>query len=333
MGTVWSLSIQEKLPMSLNSDFSQLLLFDDEPIDSILYGSSSNGPTSANAFVDTRPVVDEIVTAICSENLPRALALMQWLLRSDLPVSVKDCTIFMGVFYQLVPDNPWPVLGDEAIEYQSVLDEIILLAERFDSLILLSAAETHRYRLYEGCGEFAKARKLIAKMRERSEKPSSTASLINNYGYEYLLEGNYAKARPYFIESLQLFEQLGNEGEVANAQANLLTCEFELAKDPATETLLPTLIAAHSRLSESGDWRVRKTMRILAARAEAQERILVAVAWARRAVKASLNVETLLQLEDKKYLKRLCRKLKRRKRLAMAYTRDSDQGTKSGSSR
>ena len=71
--------------MSLDSDLSQSLLFDDEPIDSILYGSPSNGPTSANAFVDTLPVVDEIVSAIYSENLPRALALMQWLLRSDFP--------------------------------------------------------------------------------------------------------------------------------------------------------------------------------------------------------------------------------------------------------
>jgi len=222
------------------------------------------------------------------------------------------------VFGRLVPDNPKPVVSDEILEYQSVLEGIIVLAEKFESKLLLFATERLCYRWYEGCGKFARARKLIAKMQERSEKPSGTASLINNYGYEYLLEGNYAKALPYFIQSLQLFEQLGDEDEVSNARANLLTCEFELRADHETEALLPDLIAAHSRLSENGDWRVRKTMRILAARAEAQERILVAVAWARRAVKASLDVKTQLHLDDKKYLKSLCRKLKRRKLLTNA---------------
>jgi hypothetical protein len=304
--------------MSLESGLcAQYLLFDDEPIESILYDCPSNGASSANAFVDTEQVLEEIGNALCGDNMPRALEITRWLFRSDLPVSEKACVVLASMFKQLVPNYPRPVIPELVIEYQSLLDELVTLAQAFDSSILINATETICYRFYEGCGEFDRARDQIALMRDRSEKPFTTAQLINNYGYEYLLEQDFARARKYFVESLHMFEQLQDENEIANAQANLLTCEFELCTDLEKESLVPTLIHAHTRLYEDDDWRVRKTMRILAARAESQERMLVAVAWARRAVNATIAVKTHLHQDDKKNLQRLYRKLRRRRRLQM----------------
>ena len=313
--------------MSLDSElFAQYLLFDDEPIESILYDCPANGASSANAFVDTEPVLEEIGNALYADNLPRAFEITQWLFRSDLPVSEKACVVLASMYKQLVPNYPRPVIPELVIEYQPLLEELAVLAQAFGSSLLIHATETICYRFYEGCGDFARARDKIALMRDRSEKPFTTAQLINNYGYEYLLEGNFSLARPYFVESLHLFEQLQDENEVANAQANLLTCEFELSADHEKESLVPILIHAHTRLYEDDDWRVRKTMRMLAARAESQERILVAVAWARRAVNATIDMNTHLHQDDKKNLQRLCRKLKRRRRLPMESPMLSPQG-------
>ena len=300
--------------MSLDSElFAQHLLFDDEPVDSILCDDPSTGTSSANAFIDTESILEEIANALCTENMPRAFEITRWLFGRDLPVSEKVCVVLTGMFKQLVPNYPRPVIPELVIEYRSLLEELAILAQAFGSSILINATDTLCYRFYEGCGEFARARAQIALMLDRSEKPFTTAQLVNNYGYEYLLEGDFTRARPYFVESLHMFEQLQDENEVANVQANLLTCAFELDSDHQKESLVPALIHAHARLYEDDDWRVRKTMRILASRAESQERMLVAVAWARRGINATIDVKTHLHQDDENNLKRLCRKLKRRR--------------------
>ncbi len=302
--------------MSVNSNStSQLLLLDHEPTDST--PDNRPGSVSAEAPIDIEAVLEEIMESMNSGSLVRSLTLMEWLLRSDSPMSVKACLIFAEGFRRLVPDCPKPIISALAVEFQSLLEEIVALGKRLNSGQVQAATETLCYRMYEARGEFAKARTLIAVMRDRADRSTKNFSftqLTNNYGYEYLLEADFSKARPYFIEAVKLFEKLENVIEVANAQANLLTCEFALCPDSDWEVLLPTLTRTHALLFEAEDWRVRKTMLLLAKRAQAQGRVLVAVAWARRAVNASRYQTTQLQQDDKRYVDDLLRKASTRSR-------------------
>lgn len=280
------------------------LCFDDEPIESILYDSPADRATSANVDDEIEQLLEEINQCAYSGNQVRTFALMAWLLRSDLPVSETACRMVTHAFKQVVSNYPKPVVSNVVIEYRFLLDKIINLTTRFEANDILATARTISYRLCEGLGEFGKARTLISTMLDRIDQGNSRklAQLTNDYGYEFLLECNYLEAQPYFIESLVLFENLNSKTQIANAQANLLTCQFALAPFRDWEALLPTLRETHRVLLAVNDWRIRKTMRLFAARAEAQGRYSVAIAWARRATDASYNLETQLHRDDETYL-------------------------------
>lgn len=316
--------------MSLNvGSPSNQVFFDDEPIESILYDCQSPGPTDANAFIDTDLVLGEITQCLNAGNKVRALALMEWLLRSDFPMSVRACWTFTRCFQELVPNNPKPIIQKAVIKFRSILADIVVLASQFEHAGIVSKAGTLNYRLHEACGEFAIARTIIAPMRDRADKAGdcfSLAQLTNNFGYEYLLEGNYSEARPHFIEAIKLFESLEIENEIANARANLLTCQFALTPSRDWEALLPSLMKAQSILYKNRDWRVRKTMRLCAERAAARGKLIIAVVWARRAANASRNVATQLHQDDENYHDWLSRKFFRWKRSDyLTRTRQADQ--------
>ncbi len=295
--------------MSLTSRSSQQpLVFDDEPIDSILYGPSSRGPSPATVFTDIDPVVDEIKQAAGSNNIARALEVMGWLFAGQSPVPLSACMSLVRVLRSMVPLVPKPILTDTAIKAGPLLHEIIARAKRVNATDLQTEAETIVYRWHEGRGEYGKARSVVASLRDRAASAgddSQLAVMINNYAYEFLLEGNYLDAEPHFINALKSFKDLGMKTEVPNALANLLTCRFALSPNHEWEAMLPELAESHCALRDAGDWRVRKTSLLYSERAIAQGRLTVAVAWARKAETASRKVTTQLHQDDENYLRSL----------------------------
>lgn len=264
-----------------------------------------NPAERADASAETQQLLDEIIHCAGAGNQVRAIAIIVWLMRGDLPVFANEWRTITRAFRHWVSDYASPVVADVVIEHGYILDRIIDLASRNDAQRVFSLAAGVRYRICEACGEYGHARTLLGKLRDQADKSKNCfqyAQLTNNHGYEFLLEGNYLEAKPYFIESLALFQSLDSNIEIANAQANLLTCQFALAPSHDWERLLPTLRAAHRILYDEYDWRIRKTMRLFAARAEARQRHSAAIAWARRAVHATRNIPTQLRRDDMDYL-------------------------------
>ena len=281
---------------------------DDEACESIACDSPEDRTTNPNAADETLKVLDEIKHCAYSGNEVRTLALMEWLLRSELPIFVDDLRTLTRAFRSVVYDCPKPVVADAVIEHRFLLDKIINLAKQYEADGVVLMATTLRYRIYEACGEYEHARTLIDKLRDQTDKEENCfqfAQLTNNYGYEFLLEDDYLEAKPYFIESLALFQSLDTNIDIANAQANLLTCQFALLPSHDWEALLPMLRKAQRVLYLENDWRIRKTMRLFAALAEARQRHTVAIAWARRAANASRHIPTQLHLDDITYLESL----------------------------
>jgi tetratricopeptide (TPR) repeat protein len=296
----------------------QFPLFPDFPADGIHNDRRSTVATSMLSPELLDSSLDEIKSSIYSDNTARALSLIRWLLRSGMPISPEACTVFIQVFSAAIPDYPCSLVNASMLEQQSLLDDVIALLEQLDCPALLIDVEILDYRLHEACGRYAEARARVRRMLDRQLEPFNRARLINDYGFEYQLEGNHAIARPFFADALHRFEKLEDDKEIANVRANLLTCEFRVGDDCDKLDLLPRVLETHSALHRNRDWRIRKTMLLLAARAEAQERIPVAIAWARRAVRASAGVNTRMHETDAQYLKKLRRKRNRRKHQAAA---------------
>ena len=280
----------------------------------MLYQNLKNKISKIRAIVETDPIIDEISEAIESGNTARALEQMRCLFRQNLPVPVSACADFLRFLRSLVAHIPKPEISDVAIEYCSLPHGIIARARQYEETRLQFDAETTAYRWHEARGEFAEARAVISGMQSRTDEtadPELLGVLINNYGYEYLLEGDPAAAEPYFIQALDLFERAGSDYETVNARANFLTCRFATLSFEEQEALLPELAETQSVLHGRGDWRVRKTMRIYAERASARGRLSVAVGWANRAADASRDVPTQLHQDDENYARCLDRRRRR----------------------
>lgn len=296
---------------STSRSIPQQQFFDDEPTDSILHNRSSSGSSRASLFTDIYPVLDEIERAAEACNFARAHELIAWLLAGESPMPVSTCMRLVRMLRLVVPPVPKPKLAEAAIKIGPILDDIIVRARSFDATSLQTAAETIAYRWHEGRGEYDKARMVVGSLRERAANAhdkSEIAVMTNNYAYEFLLEGNYSDAEPLFMEALKLFKNLRMTLDMANAQANALSCRFALSPSGEWETMLPELMKSHRVLRDCGDWRVRKTCRLYAERAAAHGKLTVAVAWARKAAAASREIPTLLHQDDENYLNLLERR-------------------------
>ena len=292
--------------MSLNTIIDQeTLVYDEDLIASIFVEEQSEADGNLPVDFEIEAVLDEILNSVHAGSPARAIALIDWLFRSGLPLTENACLVFVDCFTRFIPDLPRPIVSSLAMDNRILLARVYALARQLDVPAILLRATTPCYRLSEARGEYARARRIIARARslaEEQETASHLARLTCNFGFEYLLEGNYAAASPHFAESIRLFEELGDDNEVANVTANLLTCQFALLSFEHREALLPELLRVHAQLVADGDWRQRKTMRLLAQRAAAQGRLPVAIAWARRALGVARQMKSQLQHDDELYL-------------------------------
>jgi len=261
-------------------------------------------------------ILEEIEIEAVGRNFARMFELIGWMSR-QVPLTLATYTELVRVLRWVVPDVPKFKLSIVPQECGRILEDSIEFARRVDAPALQSAAEQLAYRWYEAHGEYAQARECLMNIRRglgEDADPARIARLINNQGYEYLLEADFSAAEPFFLEALQSFGRLDLADEVANARANWLMCRFRTLPQREWESLRADLLSAHRVLFTHGDWRVRKTMRLFAERSAASGRLSVAVAWARRAVHASRSISTQHHQEDEDYLQWLERRRRRRRR-------------------
>ena len=289
------------------------IFFDDEPIESVLYGEGSPGPSNASVWIGVDAETDAITAGMAGGDAGVALRQMERLLSGSAPVpSLDNCAKFCSSLRKLIPVCPRPVLSADATACGPVLRALVEVARRYEAGRLQCNAETLLYRWYEGRDEYEQARSIVAAMQRRAEAQGNkglSAILTNNYGYEFLLEGNAADAEPHFMRAAAHFERMDIAIEIVNVRANILTCRLALLSPNEWEELIPEVTETNRRLLHLGDWRVRKTMHLLAEMALARGRTAAAVRWARRAVSASSNVPTRLRHDDEQYLLRLEQRL------------------------
>ena len=315
------------MPESTRGD--QEIFFDDEPIESVLYAERRTGPSNASAFAEARSETETIVADLAAGKTREAIGRIVRLLDSERAVPLPACKKFFLALADLIPHCPRPVLPEDTGDCGPALRAIISRAERHEEDAVSSRAKVLLYRWHEGRGEYAQARNVVGPMLSRAERENDAplaATLVNNYGYEYLLEGRPAEAEPYFQRALERFTRLKDVSEIANARANVLTCRFALLAPNDWNPLVPNLIETHRALRTHRDWRARKTMRLLAELSAERGRLEAALQWVRRAVAASEAVPTRLREDDEQYLEGL----ERASGLVQRPYRDLIRATKGG---
>ncbi len=281
------------------------LVFDDEPLEDLLYGKRERGPTSASLFIQSRKHLAGIQEAYKKGDIQAVIDESQKLVFAGCAISVGTCAQIAGIMRKIVPHIPNPVMRFDLAPLKPLLEKIWQtgMEKRDDSL--LKKAGTSLYQWYQHHQHYEKARSVMRTLIDihvREGDRSEEAVTRNNYAFEYFLEGRFLEAIPEFDKAVVIFEQMREEGQCANSRANSWMCRYELGdlgEIRQTETELRRLAGI---LKREKLWQARKPLILLARIAERDSRIEEAIALVEQAVEACKHTHTHYPEMDGKYL-------------------------------
>lgn len=288
------------------------LLFDDAPLESILYGESG-GATPADLFGAARPLLDAIGQAITDGRKGEALGHMRGLYDAGLEVPTPAASEFVAYVGRFVPACAWPILPTPHFPYDTILQPIFEWATIAGQSTLADSAGSLLARYFEAHGRFADARAVLSVLLDTARVDGdrlAQAQHSNNMAYELLQESDWLQAEGLSETAVDLFGEEGATSRANNARANWLTARFGRLGLPDATTLEPVIAKVHRFYLAENDPRCRKTFVLLARIHEHAGRIAKAIALMEDALSACREVPTQHRQEDEAYLMRL-RKLQR----------------------
>lgn len=290
------------------------LVFDDAPLDAILYGDPG-GPSSADIFVAHAELRAAIRQAWLEGRTTDALRQTHELLSNDLALTEGDILITLGKITFMIPDCGWPILPAGAFRYETVLEPIFGRAVRAGRYALAQKSGLLLARAFEARDRFADSAAVFATLltyarlrRNRVEIAQNT----NNLGYTLTLQGRCAEAERYCDEAVAGFTAVEAQSRANNARANLLTARMALDGFPDALALESEIMAVDQRYPQNGDWRRRKTLVLLAKIREHLGDLPAALDLVDLALVLTRGIRTLHRREDARYRRDLMGVLKRR---------------------
>jgi tetratricopeptide (TPR) repeat protein len=291
-------------------DDSLELVFDDEPLERILYGEELPGPTVANLFLPGFKYVEQISQACKGGDIQEALKKLCEYQREKYPLSLRMCYRLTASIKDFVPNFPNPRLEHDLTPLGPMLEEMWQLALKGDDKRLQQELGTVLYRWYEHYKHYEDARGVLTVLiditRERGDR-ANEAVMLNNYAFEYLLEEKWQEAIPLFEQAAKMFEDKGDEYEYANARANYWTCRFECDDLDNLEEIEEELKKLRDVLSARTGWHARKPLVLLAKLEEQRGNTEDAIELVEQAIEASRGSNTRYPEIDANYLRDLKR--------------------------
>ena len=284
------------------------IVFDDEPLETVLYGQHGGGKTPASLFGRAREFVSWVREAHRAGDMGTVIDICKVLAARDTSISLGMGSELAHILTEIVPQCPNPVLRYDLAPLCPLLEKIWELALKTENIALQERIAVPSYRCHEHYGQFAEAQRVLRWILEISRRTGNRrdeAIYLNNLGFEYLLEGRYRKALHDFDEAAHLFEAIDDSTQHANSRANYWTCKFESSELDATDQVEKELRGLAKTLSRWKTWQARKPMVVLARIAEQRGDLEDAIRWQEKAIKACEGSGTRYPETDAEYLQRL----------------------------
>jgi tetratricopeptide (TPR) repeat protein len=282
--------------------------FDDEPLERILYGEDRKGPTRANFFLPASVCKQKIVKAYKNGDLHGALSGISELGKKSYPMSIEACFELAAIISGIVPHYPNPVISFDLLALAPLIEQIWDLASERREERLQEAVGVSLYRWYEHQERFEDARRVLKTLieidREKGDRLDE-ATLINNFAFEYLLEGRYQEATPLFEEAARIFQEKSNEFEYVNVRSNYWICRVEYDDFDEFKVIEEELKAIDKILGKQTDWHARKPLILRAKIEERHGNISAAIQLVEQAIEVGKRAKTRYPELDSIYLEHL----------------------------
>lgn len=299
-----------KLDESRHYRESPEFFFDDEPLERILYGETIEGPTVANLYLQVREFVASIGNAYDEGNIQDAIGMASELGRSGNPISLEMCSRLVVIMKGIVPSCPNPIITFDLLPLEPLLSQIWMMAFEKDNKALQLHVGPALYRWQEHYGRYHEAGQVLARLIEINRELKNhfdEAIYLNNFAFDYMLEGRFSEAIPLFEEAARMFEKLNITFEYANSRANYWTCRANLNDIDNLEGLEAELKTLQPVFNQSGLWHERKPLILLAQIEERRGNISEAIRLVTKAIESCRHSKTRYPEQDTIYLEHLQR--------------------------
>ncbi|MCU7809787.1 MAG: tetratricopeptide repeat protein [Candidatus Thiodiazotropha sp. (ex Notomyrtea botanica)] len=271
---------------------TERLVFDDEPLDGILYGTPVSEPTPADCFLPIKAHMQRIHTTLDNHNVAGLISALNAITRNDMALHRPVCDELVHAMGILIPSNPVPLLEKDNASLIPLLEKIWALPYSASEYNRQNAVGNRLHRIYEHQHRYAEARAILTNLTRLAQvkgDQDSEATCYNNKAFDYLLEERYKDAMPLFQSAEQLFFKNNDNFSAANSRANYLTCVFSLRPVRELIDYEAELIELARTLSENNDWRARKSYVLLSRIREFLEDRQMAIDYMRHAINASID--------------------------------------------
>lgn len=284
------------------------LVFDDEPIQAVLYGAPEDEPSVVSVFEHVRKLVTELSGGAHPDPESALRAILGFLDedRAILPECFRSLVGYARSFLPHWPAQPSPEMPPSA---GVVLERLWQRAEHAADDELRSCAGMPLWEWYEMTRCHARAREVLQALvdiAERSHNPQEMRGLLNNLAFQYWLERQWAHAARHFARAADLAKEHGDLPGYAQFKANYWACRFE-EDGLADADLMHAELEQFAEILRTGGRRPaeRKALVYLAKVEQAQGKLEDAVAHARRAVAIDESQQSIYLSHDRKLLEEL----------------------------
>jgi|APSaa5957512622_1039677.scaffolds.fasta_scaffold17201_2 tetratricopeptide (TPR) repeat protein len=287
---------------------SMEFVFDDEPLEQILYGKKLGGPTSANLYLPALKYIQGISRALTNRKIEEAAQKASELKEKGYSISAAMCFELGSIIQKIVPSFPNPIMKWDLSSLGDLADMMWDVAKHSKDNTLQEAVGTPIYRWYEYYQRYEDARNvlgaLIRTYHDQNDKVNE-AVFINNFAFEYLLEGRFREAAPLFEKAGDMFREEEDRFEHANARANYLECRLECGEREGLEEIEAEITSLIPILEEVEGRKVRKPLILLGRIQERKGNTAKAITLVKRAIRACENDNTRYPEMDTEYLEQL----------------------------
>lgn len=279
--------------------------FDDEPLDRILYGKDLSGPSPANLYLSARRSVEKIISSCREGKMIDAISAAFELGSSETPLSIEMCRVIANVMSEVFPYYPNPVIKYDLSGLRPLFEKIWRIASEKSAIGLQGKAGLLLFRWYEHHGKYEEARHILTRLIELYRKEcdrQEEAIMLNNLGFEYLLEKRWHEAILNFEKATEIFKEERITFQYANARANYWTCRFALndfGDITDTETELKEI---YQVLGGARQWYGRKPFILQAKLEERRGNIDKAINLVEQAIDSAKDSNTRYPETDREYL-------------------------------